>query len=68
LTLSNLPNFPVAASDDLDIAWQILLSGLPQDVPTGAGATPAPPTSLSATPEVNLTSTPPSTIEPTITP
>ena len=27
LTLSNLPDFPVAASDDLDIAWQILLSG-----------------------------------------
>lgn len=68
LTLSNLPNFPVAASDDLDIAWQILLSGLPQDVPTSAGATLAPPTPLSATPEVNLTSTPPSTIEPTITP
>ena len=30
LTLSNLPDFPVAASDDLDIAWQILLAGLPQ--------------------------------------
>lgn len=34
LTLSNLPDFPVAASDDLDIAWQILLSGVPDVTPT----------------------------------
>ncbi len=68
LTLSNLPNFPVAASDDLDIAWQILLSGLPEDFSASAGVTPAPATPISATPEVNLTSTPQSTIEPTVTP
>jgi cell division protein FtsB len=37
LTLSNLPSFPVAASDDLDIAWQVLLSGLP---PVEATPTP----------------------------
>jgi hypothetical protein len=30
LTLSRLPDFPVAASDDLDIAWQILLQGQPR--------------------------------------
>ena len=29
LVLKNLPSFPVAASDDLDIAWQILLGGIP---------------------------------------
>ena len=68
LTLSNLPNFPVAASDDLDIAWQILLSGLPQEAPTVTNATPASAITPSATPAVNLTSTPQSTIEPTITP
>lgn len=34
LTLSNLPSFPVAASDDLDIAWQVLLGGLPPTEPT----------------------------------
>jgi hypothetical protein len=68
LTLSNLPNFPVAASDDLDIAWQILLSGMPQEAPTSAGATPALVTTPSATPGVNTTSTPQPTISPTITP
>ena len=36
LTLSNLPSFPVAASDDLDIAWQVLLGGLPPTEPTPA--------------------------------
>lgn len=57
LTLSNLPNFPVAASDDLDIAWQVLLSGLPQAEPT--------PTS---TPALESTPTPQATLEPTATP
>ena len=66
LTLSNLPNFPVAASDDLDIAWQILLAGLPQEAPTlHETATPA--TTLSATP--NSTFTPsPVTAVPSVTP
>ncbi len=40
LTLASLPAFPVAASDDLDIAWQILLQGIPTapvitEIPTG---------------------------------
>lgn len=34
LTLTNLPTFPVAASDDLDIAWIILLGGVPPAEPT----------------------------------
>ena len=31
LALGNLPAFPVIAVDDLDIAWQLLVSGLPED-------------------------------------
>ncbi|HSG43822.1 MAG TPA: hypothetical protein VLA72_11755 [Anaerolineales bacterium] len=38
LVLKNLPAFPVAASNDLDIAWQILIDGYP--VPTTATPTP----------------------------
>ena len=30
LVLNALPNFPVAAKDDLDVAWQVLFLGLPQ--------------------------------------
>ena len=44
LTLSRLPDFPVPASGDLDIAWQILLQELPQ-----GDSTPFPP-ALSETP------------------
>lgn len=40
LTLSRLPDFPVAASDDLDIAWQILLQGQAQRTPTPSPLTP----------------------------
>lgn len=54
LTLSNLPNFPVAASDDLDIAWQILLGGLPPVEPLVIGAT--------ATAEATITPNPESTV------
>lgn len=60
LTLANLPSFPVAASDDLDIAWQILLSGLPQPQAVPISETPVP--------EVTATPTPPAPIEPTATP
>ena len=69
LTLSNLPNFPVAASDDLDIAWQILLGGLPAaetlviDATSTAEATFTPNpaatvTVASPTAQVSLTPTP----------
>lgn len=60
LTLANLPNFPVAASDDLDIAWQVLLSGIPQPQATAVSETPAP--------EVTATPSPTVTVEPTATP
>jgi hypothetical protein len=31
--ISYLPEFPVAAISDLDLAWQILISGIPQPTP-----------------------------------
>jgi hypothetical protein len=67
LVLSNLPNFPVAASDDLDIAWQILLAGLPQATPTSI-KTQTPATTLSATPNTTFTPTPVGTVLPSATP
>jgi hypothetical protein len=70
LTLSNLPNFPVAASDDLDIAWQILLAGLPDVTPT-ISATPTLVSTVSATPsgfDLTITPTAPATLPPTPTP
>ena len=70
MALSNLPNFPVAASDDLDIAWQILLSGLPQATAT-ISETPTPAGTLSSTPEATeatLIPTPQGTIQPSVTP
>ena len=70
MTLSNLPNFPVAASDDLDIAWQILLSGLPEATPT-VSPTPTPVGILSATPSaahVTITPTAQATAQPSATP
>ena len=65
LTLANLPTFPVAASDDLDIAWQILLGGLPQPPAIPVTATPASETPI---PEATATPTPSGTVEPTATP
>jgi hypothetical protein len=59
LALSNLPNFPVAASDDLNIAWQILLSGLP------AASTPM---SETAVPVITPSPTPQPAATPTATP
>lgn len=59
LTLSNLPAFPVAASDDLDIAWIILLGGIPPAEPTTPTATPEPLPQPSATPQFTPTATTP---------
>lgn len=69
LALSNLPNFPVAASDDLDIAWQILLTGS-APTPTSVAGTPTPASTLSATPNTTVTATPrtTATVQPTVTP
>ena len=53
LVLKNLPDFPVAASDDLDLAWLVLIQGIPQQtaVPTeSATATPALTESATPTP------------------
>jgi len=63
LVLSNLPTFPVAASDDLDIAWQILVSGLPE-VQTAVSETALPTSTLFTTPEATLTPNPTATIQP----
>lgn len=49
LTLGNLPEFPVVASGDLEIAWQILMSG---KAPVISTVTPSP------FPEPFLTTTP----------
>jgi hypothetical protein len=62
LALANLPAFPVAASDDLDIAWQILLGGLPQPQATPVSTETPVPAEGTATP------TPQATVEPTATP
>ena len=59
LTLTNLPNFPVTASNDLDVAWQILLGEVPRPVPT---------TSSKPTPAITFTPTPQVTMEPTVKP
>jgi hypothetical protein len=67
LTLSNLPDFPVVASDDLDIAWQILLSGLPQATPT-MSETLTPAVTLSSTAIATFTPTPQGTVQPSATP
>ncbi len=66
--LNNLPAFPVIAVDDVDIAWQLLMMGLPnseKDIVATVTSTPTPapiPTS-SPTPEAT-----PSVIAPTATP
>ena len=57
LALGNLPNFPVIAADDVDIAWQLLVYGLsnlptPTFTPEPVTETPAP------TEEVTPTITP----------
>jgi hypothetical protein len=54
LALSRLPEFPVPASDDLDIAWQVLL----QDTPQIAAPTPTPTAAPSATATQDVTPTP----------
>jgi hypothetical protein len=54
LVLGNLPDFPVVASGDLEIAWQILISGdlppTPTPIPPTATPTPVPTLEATATP------------------
>ena len=61
LALGNLPEFPVVASGDLEIAWQILVSGEAPPTPTFT-ATPSALETFTPTPF------PPPTIEVTPTP
>ena len=58
LCLARLPDYPVAASDDLDIAWQILLQGTPQ--PGSLPTTPIPTATefFTVTPDPLLMGTP----------
>lgn len=71
--LSNLPDFPVIAVDDVDIAWQLLMMGLPESAAdVAATLTPAPSTATLAPDAIStFTSTPevtPSGITSTSTP
>jgi Tfp pilus assembly protein PilE len=62
LVLKNLPDFPVPASNDLDLAWLALVGESPSQ-------TPAPSESATPIPEVDFTPTPvPPTQVPTATP
>jgi type II secretory pathway component PulM len=56
LALGNLPAFPIVASGDLEIAWQILMTG-----ETIATATPEPVTTGSPPPEAPVEATPTAT-------
>ncbi|MEW5871999.1 MAG: hypothetical protein AB1894_22205 [Chloroflexota bacterium] len=47
LALGNLPDAPVLAAEDLEVAWQLIRSGLPGEtslIPTSQVTTPQPPT------------------------
>ena len=44
LALGNLPAFPVVAAGDLEIAWQILMTGVPENTPTPTQIPTATPT------------------------
>ena len=59
LVLKNLPDFPVAASDDLDLAWRVLVQGIPHPTPVPTEtATPIPTESATPTPVADFTVTP----------
>jgi hypothetical protein len=58
LAIKNLPEFPVAASDDLDIAWQILMDGYPVMSTATLTALPTASPEGTATPFLDLTATP----------
>ena len=65
MVLINLPSFPVVASDDLDIAWQILVSGLPAvQTPESGTIEPTSLPSLTLTPASTPTPNPTATAQP----
>jgi len=58
--LSNLPAFPIIAVDDVDIAWQLMMMGLPQsEADVVETFTPTPPQfpTFTTTPEATLEAT-----------
>lgn len=58
LALGNLPAFPVVAVDDVDIAWQLLVNGLPdlpEETPTPETLTETAPLEPGATPTATVT-------------
>jgi hypothetical protein len=66
LAIARLPEFPVVASDDLDIVWQLLLQGIPQ-IPTMTATftvTPEPTVTLGATVTPASSATPTATATP----
>lgn len=69
LALGNLPAFPVVAAGDLEIAWQILMTGVAANEVTPS---PFPEPFLTTTPtpagEASTPTPPPPTFEPTPTP
>ncbi|MBL8063413.1 MAG: helix-hairpin-helix domain-containing protein, partial [Anaerolineales bacterium] len=68
MALGNLPDFPVVASGDLEIAWQILISGnAPAATPTFT-FTPTPAALGTFTPTPPAAESPTATIEATFTP
>lgn len=67
LALGNLPDFPVVASGDLEIAWQILMSGEAPPVPT-ATFTPTPAPSEETPSPTSTPFPPPEAVSPTATP
>ena len=52
LALKNLPDFPVAATDDIDIAWQVLMGGYPVPAATQTPTIEAPTQEITVTPTV----------------
>jgi hypothetical protein len=72
LTLGNLPAYPVIAADDLEIAWQVLIDGLPANAeaiatPLRVFPTPVPTATETPLPTPSATPTAIDTPEPTPT-
>jgi uncharacterized coiled-coil protein SlyX len=70
LALVDLPGTPVLAADDLEIAWQLLVRGLPEKTPEAAGAnlvTASPVVTTTITNTITMTVTPSATFTPVAT-
>ena len=68
LALGNLPAFPVIAANDVEIAWELMMLGLPESAAEVVPAfTPVPPT-WTPMPAPTFTPTPTLEVTPTVTP